>query len=61
MATHEQIVKRMRRKIEIVRLDADRSGAVYYDMTELLALLDMLERVYKMEVTDGDALRDETF
>jgi hypothetical protein len=55
MATHEQIVKRMRRKIEIVRLDADRNRAVYHDMTELLALLDMLERVYGKGATDGDA------
>ena len=55
MATHAQIVKRLRRKIEIVRLDVDRSGAVYHDMTELLALLDMLERTYGKGMTDGDA------
>ena len=45
MLTIMRIMGRMRRKLEIMKLDAkDRQTAVYHDMGELLALLDMLER-----------------
>lgn len=40
-----RIINRMRRKIDIVRLDTKaRQDAVHHDMNELLSLLDMLER-----------------
>jgi hypothetical protein len=43
--TRIRIIGRMRRKIDIVRLDAKaKQDAVYHDMSELLSLLDMLER-----------------
>jgi hypothetical protein len=45
MLTIMRIMGRMRRKLDIVRMDCkDRQAAVYNDMGELLALLDMLER-----------------
>jgi hypothetical protein len=45
MTTSEQIIARLRRKAEIVRLDTKaRQDAVNYDMNEILSLLDMLER-----------------
>lgn len=48
MTTKEQIINRMRRKIDIVRLDAKaKQDPVHYDMSELLSLLDMLERADK--------------
>jgi hypothetical protein len=41
----DTIIKRLRRKVEIVRLDAKaKQDAVYHDMNEMLSLLDMLER-----------------
>jgi len=41
----DTIITRMRRKIDIVRLDAKaRQDVLYHDMDELLSLLDMLER-----------------
>jgi hypothetical protein len=41
----DAVLKRMRRKIEIIRLDLkSQQDAVYHDMNELLNLLDMLER-----------------
>lgn len=58
MTTHEQIASRMRRKIEIVRMDAkSRNGydAVHYDMNELLKLLDMLERAHGKGEDNGAA------
>jgi hypothetical protein len=58
MTTHDQIAARMRRKIEIVRMDAkSRNGydAVHHDMNEMLKLIDMLERAHKKEMTDGTA------
>jgi hypothetical protein len=56
MTTADQITARMRRKIEIVRLDSkSKQDAVYHDMNELLSLLDMLERSYGKGVTNGDA------
>jgi hypothetical protein len=45
MTTSEQIINRMRRKIDIIRLDAKaKQDPVQHDMSELLSLLDMLER-----------------
>ena len=45
MTTKEQIINRMRRKIDIVRLDTKaKQDPIYHDMSELLSLLDMLER-----------------
>lgn len=56
MATHEQIIARLRRKVEIVRLDRKhRSDPVYQDMNEMLALLDMLERAIARGLDDGQA------
>ena len=53
MLTIMRIMGRMRRKLEIVRLDSkDRQGAVYHDMGELLALLDMLERAVSHDDED---------
>ena len=41
----DKIIARLRRKVEIVRLDAKaRQDAVHHDMNEMLSLLDMLER-----------------
>ena len=41
----DPILKRIRRKLEIVRLDTKaRQDAIHHDINELLALLDMLER-----------------
>ena len=41
----DTIITRMRRKIDIIRLDAKaRQDVLYHDMNELLSLLDMLER-----------------
>jgi len=45
------IITRMRRKIDIVRLDAKaRQDALYHDMDELMSLLDMLERELDAEL-----------
>lgn len=56
MATHEQIIKRLRRKVEIVRMDKKARGdVVYHDMNEMLTLLDMLERAHARELIDGQA------
>ena len=45
------IITRMRRKIDIVRLDAKaRQDTLYHDMNELLSLLDMLERELDAEL-----------
>ena len=45
------IITRMRRKIDIVRLDAKaRQDVLYHDMNELLSLLDMLERKLDAEL-----------
>ena len=45
MTTSDQIIARLRRKAEIVRLDTKaRQDAVHHDMTEMLSLIDMLER-----------------
>jgi len=45
MTTSEQITSRMRRKIDIVRMDTKaKQDPIYHDMNELLSLLDMLER-----------------
>lgn len=49
----DTIIKRLRRKVEIVRLDAKaRQDAVYHDMNEMLSLLDMLEREMKRNDQD---------
>ena len=48
MTTTDQIIARIRRKAEIVRLDTKaRQDAVHHDMSEILSLLDMLERTMK--------------
>ena len=40
-----RINKRLRRKVEIIRMDAKaKQDPIYHDMNELLALLDMLDR-----------------
>ena len=45
MTTSGQIIARLRRKAEIVRLDTKaRQDAVHHDMNEMLSLIDMLER-----------------
>jgi hypothetical protein len=50
MTTSEQIIARLRRKAEIVRLDTKaRQDAVHHDMNEILSLLDMLERTLTKE------------
>lgn len=47
----DTIITRMRRKIDIVRLDAKaRQDVLYHDMDELLSLLDMLERQIDAEL-----------
>lgn len=44
----DKIIARLRRKVEIVRLDAKaKQDPVYHDMNEMLSLLDMLEREMK--------------
>ena len=41
----DPILKRIRRKLEILQLDTKaRQDAIHHDINELLALLDMLER-----------------
>jgi hypothetical protein len=43
--TVQQIIKRLRRKIEVMRLDQKASGSNrYHDTNEMLTLIDMLER-----------------
>lgn len=43
--TVQQIIKRLRRKAEIMRLDQKASGSNrFHDTNEILTLLDMLER-----------------
>ena len=50
MTTSEQITKRMRRKIDIIRMDTKaKQDPMYHDMNELLSLLDMLERALGKE------------
>lgn len=40
-----KIIGRIRRKVEVMRLDQKASGSTrYYDSNEILTLLDMLER-----------------
>ena len=47
----DTIITRMRRKIDIIRLDAKaRQDVLYHDMNELLSLLDMLERELDAEL-----------
>ena len=51
-----RIMKRLRRKVEVIRLDRKaRNDSVHYDMNELLALLDALDRTFAEGVCDGDA------
>ena len=43
--TVQQIIRRLRRKAEIMRLDQKASGSNrYHDTNEMLTLIDMLER-----------------
>lgn len=54
--TDEAILNRLRRKIEIVRLDSKhRNDAVHHDMNEMLTLLDMLEREIAKGKNNGTA------
>jgi hypothetical protein len=47
----DTIITRMRRKIDVIRLDAKaRQDVLYHDMDELLSLLDMLERELDAEL-----------
>ena len=47
----DTIITRMRRKIDIIRLDAKaRQDVLYHDMDELMSLLDMLERELDAEL-----------
>jgi len=47
----DTIITRMRRKIDIIRLDAKaRLDVLYHDMNELMSLLDMLERELDAEL-----------
>jgi hypothetical protein len=48
----EPILKRLRRKVEIVRLDTKaRNHAVYHDINEMMTLVEMVDKA----VRDGDA------
>ena len=50
MTTTDQIIARLRRKAEIVRLVTKaRQDAVHHDMNEMLSLIDMLERTLAKE------------
>jgi len=50
MTTQAQIIARMRRKIDIVRLDTKaKQDPIYHDMNEILSLLDILERALGKE------------
>lgn len=41
----DAVLKRMRRKLEIIQMDRKaQNDALYHDMSELLSLMDMLER-----------------
>ena len=41
----QQVIKRLRRKLEIMRMDQKASGSTrYHDTDEMLTLLDLLER-----------------
>jgi hypothetical protein len=47
----DTIITRMRRKIDVIRLDAKaRQDVLYHDMSELMSLLDMLERELDAEL-----------
>jgi hypothetical protein len=52
----DQIIARLRRKAEIVRLDTKaRQDAVHHDMNDILTLLNMLERALTKEQDNGTA------
>ena len=52
----DTIITRMRRKIDIVRLDAKaRQDVLYHDMDELRTLLDMLERELDAELAQVES------
>ena len=52
----DTIITRMRRKIDIIRLDAKaRQDVLYHDMDELRTLLDMLERELDAELARVEA------
>ena len=56
MTTSNQIIARLRRKAEIVRLDTKaKQDPVHHDMNEILSLLDMLERALAKEDSNGTA------
>ena len=53
MTNIDPVLKRMRRKMDIVRLDTkSRQDPIYHDMNELLSLLDILERSINQERKD---------
>ena len=55
MATKMQIITRIRRKVEIIRMDAKaKQDASYHDMNELRTLFDMLERALTKEQGNGN-------
>ena len=50
-----RIMKRMRRKLEIMELDRKaQHDAMCYDIQELLSLMDMLERALKQDPRSED-------
>jgi len=52
----DTIITRMRRRIDIVRLDAKaRQDVLYHDMNELLSLLGMLERELDAKLAEAEA------
>ena len=52
----DTIITRMRRKVDIIRLDAKaRQDVLYHDMNELLSLLDMLKRELDVELAEAEA------
>jgi seryl-tRNA synthetase len=54
----DTIITRMRRRIDVIRLDAKaRQDVLYHDMNELLSLLDMLERELDAELAKVESGR----
>jgi hypothetical protein len=48
--TVQQIIKRLRRKIEVMRLDQKANNSLrHHDSSECLTLLDMLERNLELD------------
>jgi hypothetical protein len=52
----DTIITRMRRRIDVIRLDAKaRQDVLYHDMDELRTLLDMLERELDAELAQVES------